>query len=102
MEIDPGIHIVMHSVLALKTGCDRARRLGLPGAERSERRAERAEPGVERRKGKADKRAPLVSCPWWKTKESGGAAGGLGRSGMSHAEKKRKEGGLGCARVGQR
>jgi hypothetical protein len=23
MELDPGIHIVMHSVLSLKTGCDK-------------------------------------------------------------------------------
>jgi hypothetical protein len=22
MELDPGIHVVMHSVLSLKTGCD--------------------------------------------------------------------------------
>jgi hypothetical protein len=31
MELDLGIHIVMHSVLSLKTGCDSAWRPGLPG-----------------------------------------------------------------------
>jgi hypothetical protein len=48
-----------------------ARRLGPPVAERGERWAERAEPGVagdRGRKGEADKRAPLVSRPSRKVK----------------------------------
>jgi hypothetical protein len=57
---------------------------------------------VKRRKGKANKRVPLVSYPWWKTKGHGGVASGLGHSGLCRAERKRKEGGLGCARVGRR
>jgi hypothetical protein len=73
-----------------------ARQLGPPVVEWIERRAERAELGAERRKGKANKQAPLVSCPWWKMKGRAGAAGGLGRT-----KRKRKEGGLGCARVGR-
>jgi hypothetical protein len=65
----------------------------------------------ERRKGKADKRAPLVSCPGRKVKGRCGDAGRLGwaalRGGIKGGEEKSwagpcARGPVGCARVGFR
>jgi hypothetical protein len=33
MELDPDIHIVMHSVLSFKTGCDRTSEMGGKGVQ---------------------------------------------------------------------